>query len=71
MNLQEEKAFGHEEIKEMATIYKKQSSRPLSNYQLRMNEAAIKLCLKNPGLLRKRQALVDAAREEIIEQGFR
>lgn len=70
MNLQEDKALGHEEIKEMATIYKKQSSRPLSNYQLRMNEAAIKLCLKNPGLLRKRQALVDAAREEIIEQGF-
>ena len=32
-----------------------------------MNEAAI---LKNPGLLRKRQALVDAARAKIMKQGF-
>ena len=55
----------------MATIYKKESSRPLSKYQLKMNDAAIHLCLQNPGLLRKkRKVLMDAARDKIIADGF-
>ena len=30
----------------------------------------MELCLQNPGLLRKRQALIDAARAKIIDEGF-
>lgn len=55
----------------MAVIYKKESSRPLSKYQLKMNDAAIQLRLQNPGLLRKkRKVLMDAARDKIIADGF-
>ena len=55
----------------MAIIYKKESFRPLSKYQLKMNNAAIHLCLQNPGLLRKkRKILMDAARDKIIADGF-
>ena len=54
----------------MAIIYKKESSRPLSKYQLKMNDA-IHLCLQNPGLLRKKQKiLTDAARDKVIADGF-
>ena len=54
----------------MATIYKKETTRPLTNYQKRMNEAAQELCLANPGLLQNRKLQLDAAREKIIDQGF-
>ena len=54
----------------MATIYKKEITRPLTNYQKRINEAAQELCLANPGLLQKGKLLLDAARAKIIEQGF-
>lgn len=52
----------------MAIIDKKESSRPLSKYQLKMNDAAVQLCLQNHGLLRK--VLMDAARDKIIADGF-
>lgn len=54
----------------MATIYKKETTRPLTNYQKRMNEAAQELCLANPGILQNRKLLLDAAQEKIIDQGF-
>lgn len=54
----------------MATIYKKTSSRPLSLYQKRMNEASQKICLKNPGLLRSHQKMMECAREKIMDEGF-
>ena len=54
----------------MATIYKKETTRPLTNYQKRMNEAAQELCLANPGLLQRRKLLLDAAHDKIIEGGF-
>ena len=59
-----------EAVASMATIYKKESARPLSNYQKRINQAAIDICLKNPGMLKKRQALIDAARRKILVDGF-
>ena len=54
----------------MATIFKKQSSRPLTNYQKSINAAAVELCLQTPGLLHNRQVLLDTAREKIINEGF-
>ena len=56
----------------MAIIYRKESSRPLSNYKLKINDAAIHLRLQNPGLLRKkRKVLMDAARDKIVADGFK
>jgi polyhydroxyalkanoate synthesis regulator phasin len=57
-------------IAEMATLFKKTTSRPLTNYQKCMNKAAVEICLENPGMLRKRQALIDTARIKIIDEGF-
>lgn len=56
-----------DEIKEAAIIYRKETSRPLSNYQKRMNEASQKLCMANPSYLTKRK---DAARTKILNDGF-
>ena len=56
-------------IKEMAIIYHKTTSRPLSEYQKCMNSSAQQLCLKNPAL-HKRQLLSDEARKTILEEGF-
>ena len=54
----------------MAIIYRKTTSRPLTEYQKRMNTAAQQLCLKNPALLRKRQLLNEESRKKILEEGF-
>ena len=35
-----------------------------------MNEAAVELCLHNPGLLHTRNTLMETARAKIIEEGF-
>ena len=70
VTLGESTLLGSEEMKEMATIYKKETQRPLTNYQRRMNEAAQELCLAHPGLLQKRKILMDAARAQIINEGF-
>lgn len=63
-------SMDEEQIKSMATIYKKTTCRPLSEYQKRINQAAGEICLKNPGSLQNRQKLLDSAREKIIEEGF-
>ena len=70
MTLEEHKYLGSEEIKAMSTFFKKETKRPLTNYQKRINEAAQELCLANPGLLQKRKLLLDEARAKIIQQGF-
>ena len=63
--------MSEDDIKEKAVIYKKQSSRPLSQYHLSMNAAAQEICIANPGmLLGKRMNLIDAARSKIIQDGF-
>ena len=54
----------------MAKIYKKVTTRPLSKYQLAINDAAQELCLKNPSLLSSRKNLLAKAREYIIANGF-
>ena len=59
-----------EQIKEMAIIYKKESKRPLTNYQKRVNEAAIELSLQHPGLLHTRKHLMETARAKVIEDGY-
>ena len=58
------------EIKDAAVIYKRETSRPLSNYHKKMNEAAQELCIQNPGLITKRKQLIEAARSKVIEDGF-
>lgn len=59
-----------EELMEKAIIYRKESSRPLSNYHNRMTEAAQQICKNNPAMLCKRQALIESAHCKIIEEGF-
>lgn len=70
VNLEEDTSLPDEEIMEMAIIYRKESARPLSKYQKKINDAAQQLCLQNPGLLKKRQLLIDTARAQIIADGF-
>ena len=59
-----------ERLKELAVLYKKDTSRPLSKHQLAMNEAAQALALDQPSLIRKRQMLLDLARDRVIASGF-
>ena len=56
-----------EDIRAEATIYKKESTRPLSGYQKRINEVAQDICLKNPSMLRSRSKLLEAARKVVDE----
>lgn len=51
---------------EMAIIYRKETNRPLNKCQEKLNAASQQLCLRNPGLLRQRQFMIDAAREKVI-----
>ena len=55
---------------DMAIIYRKETSRPLSKYQRRMNDAAQQVCLQNPDLIRKWQLFIHSARQRIIADGF-
>lgn len=59
-----------DEVKELAIIYKKETSRPLSKYQKAINEAAQIQCIQQPSLLRKRQTLLELARDKLIADGF-
>lgn len=56
-----------EEIKSQATIYKKETTRPLNNYQKQINEVAQEICVKNPSMLRNRQKLLEMARIRVDE----
>lgn len=56
-----------EEIRAQASIYKKDTTRPLSDYQKKVNKAAQDICVKNPSLLRSRQKLLEAARSKVDE----
>ena len=70
VDLESDKKLSEDQIKEMAIIYRKTSTRPLTEYQKRMNSDVQHVCLKNPALLRKRQLLSDEARKKIIEDRF-
>lgn len=56
-----------EKIREQATIYKKETIRPLSDYQRRVNEIAQDMCVKNPSMLRNRKELLEMARTRVEE----
>uniref|UniRef100_A0A1X7VJN1 Uncharacterized protein n=1 Tax=Amphimedon queenslandica TaxID=400682 RepID=A0A1X7VJN1_AMPQE len=56
-------------IKAAATIYKKQDIRPLTQYQIKINEAAQNICLSNPSKLRNHSALLEAAKA-IVNQSY-
>lgn len=66
---EEEKSLEAEEVKELAVLYK-ETSRLLSKYQLAMNDAAQALCVQQPSLLRKRQKLIEHARDKLFADGF-
>jgi len=55
------------QIKESALIYKKESIRPLTEYQKSINNAAQEICLKNPMYiyLKSHQRLLDVARNMV------
>lgn len=54
-------------LREQATVYKKETVRPLSRYQHKINEAAQEICIKSPSMLRNCSALLDAARVRVNE----
>ena len=64
-SLYADKVIAEAEIRKQATIYKKESLRPLSEYQRRINETAQDICVKNPTMLRSRKMLLVAAQEEV------
>lgn len=53
------------EIRQQATIYKRETSRPLSDYQKAINKSAQEMCIHNPLMLGSRQKLLNAARQEV------
>ena len=59
-----------EEVRKLSVIYKKETSWPLSKYQVAMNKAAQSLCISQLGLLCKRQKLMKLAREKLLADGF-
>ena len=60
------------EIEEQALIYRKTANRPLSDFQVRVNDAAIELALGQPSLLRKgnRGELLERARRKVADDGY-
>ena len=60
------------EIEEQAVIYRKVANRPLSDFQIRVNAAAIELALSEPNLLRKgnRGELLERARKKVADDGY-
>ena len=59
-----------EEVRKLSVIYKKETSQPLSKYQVAVNKAAQSLCVSQPSLLRKRQKLMELVREKLLADGF-
>ena len=59
-------------IEDYGTFYRKSSIRPLTEFQKRVNEAAIDMCMKKPRLMRelKRGDLLEMARKKVAEDGF-
>ena len=59
-----------DEVFEKAKIFRKDSSRPLTDYQKQVNFHAGKLAIANPALLCKRGELLELARTEVHESGY-
>ena len=60
------------EIEEQAVIYHKTANRPLNDFEIRVNDAAIELAVGDPSLLRKgnRGELLDKARKKVADDGY-
>lgn len=59
-----------QQIAEQATIYKKTEKRELKEFEKKVNEAAVELCLRDATLLRKRGELLEKARKRVAEDGY-
>ena len=55
---------------EKAKIFRKDSSRPLTNYQKQINEEAGVLALSSPSLLCRCGELLELARDKVCESGY-
>ena len=58
-------SLSNKDIKQKATIYKKETLRFLSEYQKLINSSTQEICLKNPSFLASRQKLLDVARSQV------
>jgi len=58
-------SLSNKDIKQKATIYKKETLRFLSEYQKLINSSTQEICLKNPSFLASRQKLLDIARSKV------
>lgn len=60
------------EIEEQAVIYRKTTNRPLSDFEIRVNDAAVELAVGEPSLLRKgnRGELLERARKKVADDGY-
>ena len=55
---------------DMARIFRKETSRPLTTYQKQMNEEAGHLALSDPSLPCQRGELLERARGNVVEKGY-
>ncbi|ORZ18161.1 hypothetical protein BCR42DRAFT_413274 [Absidia repens] len=53
-----------------ATIYGKKSSRPLTSYEVAINQASIQLALADSSLLVHKGKLFDLAKKKLLEEGY-
>ena len=58
-----------EKLREDSVIFQGEG-RPLNSYQHAVNDAALKLCLDDPSLVKQRGKLVSLAREQIHHEGY-
>jgi len=60
----------HQEICQKAIIYKKETSRPLTDYQKQVNKCSQDIAIRDPMLLTNRGKLLEAAKEAVHESGY-
>lgn len=58
-----------EKLREDSVIFQGEG-RPLNSYQHAVNDAALKLCLDDPSLVKQRGKLVSLAREQVHNEGY-
>ena len=58
-----------EKLREDSVIFQGEG-RPLNSYQHAVNDAALKLCLDDPSLVKQRGNLVPLAREQVHNEGI-
>lgn len=58
------------ELEQQAVIFRKTINRPLSDFQVRVNEAAVELVRFQPSLVRKRGELLEKARQKVADDGY-